>query len=117
LDGDGSYERFADYSQWDVWQTERRKAKNRAAAPAKSANSGQSKKKKLSYVENRDLETIQDRVEEAENLLTSRQALLEDTAVVTDPKRLAETYKQIEEAQESVDSLYMRWSELEAKLK
>jgi ATP-binding cassette subfamily F protein uup len=114
LDGEGSYERFADYSQWDVWQAERKKAKTRAAAPNKAA--AKQAKKKLSYLDNRDWETIQDRIMQAEEHLTSRRALLEDTAVVTDPKRLAEAYREIEEAESSVDVLYARWSELEEKL-
>jgi ATP-binding cassette subfamily F protein uup len=116
LDGEGSYERFADYSQWDVWQAERKKARTKAAAPAKGSNSNRSSKKKLSYIESRDLETIQERIEQAEVLVESRRALLDQTEVVTDPKRLAEANQQIEEAQEVVDTLYMRWSELESKL-
>jgi ATP-binding cassette subfamily F protein uup len=116
LDGDSGYERFADYSQWDVWQAERKKAKARASSPAKAANLGQPSKKKLSYLDNRDLETIQTRIMAAEDLLSSRRALLEDTTVVTDPTKLAEAYRLIEEARLSVDTLYARWSELEAKL-
>jgi ATP-binding cassette subfamily F protein uup len=116
LDGEGSYERFADYSQWDVWQAERKKARTKAAVPAKGSNSNRSSKKKLSYIESRDLETIQERIEQAEVLVESRRALLDQNEVVTDPKRLAEANQQIEEAQEVVDTLYMRWSELESKL-
>ena len=115
LDGDGSYERFADYSQWDVWQTERRKAKSRATAPAKGSKSNRNSKKKLSYLEGRDLETIQERITQAEDIVSAKRALLEQNDVITDPRRLAEINKQMEEAQDSVDTLYMRWSELEAK--
>ena len=116
LDGEGGYERFADYSQWDVWQQERRKAKTRSASVPKTSSSNSSGKKKLSYLDNRDLETIQQRIIEAEDVLASRKSLLEDTSVVTDPKRLAQAYKEIEQAQFSVDALYLRWSELEGKL-
>ncbi len=115
LDGDGGFERFADYSQWDVWQSERKKLKARAAAPAKVAAPSQTKKK-LSYLDNRDLETIEERIMEAEETLSASRALLEDTDVVTNPKRLADVYKQIENAQSAVDVLYARWSELEGKL-
>jgi ATP-binding cassette subfamily F protein uup len=116
LDGDGGFERFADYSQWDVWQAERKKAKTRAAAPAKAPNAAVAPKKKLSYLDNRDWETIESRILQSEKLLAARKSMLEETAVVTDPKRLAEAYKQIEEAQSGVDALYARWSELEQKL-
>jgi ATP-binding cassette subfamily F protein uup len=114
LDGDGSYERFADYSQWDVWQAERKKAKAKAAAPPKVAQ--QPAKKKLSYIDNRDWETIEQRILTAEETLSQRKGLLEKSDIVTDPKRLADAYKQIEEAQKSVDTLYARWHELESKL-
>ena len=115
LDGEGGYERFADYSQWDVWQAERKKAKSRANAPLKTGT-GQVLKKKLSYLDSRELETIEQRISEADELLSARKALLEETAIVTDPKKLADAYRQIEEAQASVDALYARWSELDGKL-
>jgi len=116
LDGEGGYERFADYSQWDVWQTDRRKAKSRAAAPVKASGAKQSAKKKLSYMDGRELETIQERIEKAEEVLESRRSLLDDTAVVTDIGRLADANRKIEEAQLVVDDLYTRWGELEGKL-
>jgi ATP-binding cassette subfamily F protein uup len=62
------------------------------------------------------METIEARIMQAEALLSNLRALLEDTSVVTDPKRLSEAYQQIAEAQASVDALYGRWSELEGKL-
>ncbi len=116
LDGEGDFERFADYSQWDVWQAERKKAKAKAAAPAKATGSNQPQKKKLSYLDKRDWETIEHRIMQAEMLLSSHKELLENSGVVTDPQKLADAYKQIEQAQISVDTLYARWSELEGKL-
>lgn len=116
LDGEGGFERFADYSQWDVWQAERKKARTRAGAASKPAAQNQAPKKKLSYLDSRDMETIEQRIMDAEELLTARKALLEDNAVVTDPKKLSDAYRQIEEAQAAVDALYARWSELEGKL-
>ncbi len=116
LDGEGGFERFSDYSQWDLWQAERRKSKARPPSAAKPVSSGSAAKKKHSYLDSRDWETIEQRIVEAEELLTTRKSLLEQTEVVTDPKRLTEAYQQIEQAQAAVDTLYARWSELESKL-
>ena len=104
LDGEGGYERFADYSQWDVWQAERKKVKTRLASGNRAVGVNQVQKKKLSYLDSRDMETIEARIMQAEALLSNLRALLEDTSVVTDPKRLSEAYQQIAEAQASVDA-------------
>ncbi len=116
LDGTGNTERFADYSQWDEWQSQnaRRRAKT-AAAEAVGDKARAASKKKLSYMESRDFETIEDRVDEAEKALAAQRAALDDAEVVRDPERLQQTLQAIEEAQDAVDTLYARWSELEAK--
>jgi ubiquinone biosynthesis protein UbiJ len=49
-------------------------------------------------------------------VLTSKQTLLEDPAVFTDPERIASATQEIQEAQANVDALYARWSELEEKI-
>ncbi len=73
-------------------------------------------KKKLSYLDSRDFETIEARIEEAEIALGAKRAALDDADVVRDPARLQQALLAIEEAQEQVDLLYARWSELEEKL-
>jgi len=121
LDGQGSAERFADYLQWESWQAEQKKSKSRAAGGASiagTAKSGpQAAKKKLSYLESRDLETIEERITDAEGALAGKQELLTDSDVARDPKRLQDAYRDVEEAQSNVDDLYMRWGELEKKKK
>ena len=84
LDGLGDAGLFADYSQWESWQEEREQsARNgartaaRAALPAESV--GQSPgKKKLSYLEAREYDTIEQRVADAEQILQAKRAQLED---------------------------------------
>jgi ABC transport system ATP-binding/permease protein len=120
LDGLGSAGLFADYSQWELWQEEREQsAKNeartaRAAAPAESG--GQSPgKKKLSYLEAREYDTIEQRVADAEQMLQTKRAKLEDPEIVSDGPRLVTAHAEMEEAQQKVDALYARWAELEKK--
>ena len=113
LDGNGRVERFADYSQWEVWKTEQKQPKPTplSAAPPRSAPA----KKRLSYIENREYETIQDRIAQAEQALQEKRDSLQDAEVVKDGRLLDKTFREMEEAQKAVDELYSRWAELEEK--
>jgi ABC transport system ATP-binding/permease protein len=114
LDGTGATERFADDSQWERWQAERKKSKPKSAAIAKTAPAVA--KKKLSYLDSREFSTIEGRIAEAERTLTAARALLEDPQVARDPKRLENGYGEMEQAQSALDALYARWVELEEKI-
>ena len=72
-------------------------------------------KKKLSYLEAREFSTIEERVEAAEELLQRQREAVEDPTVATDAVRLQAALAALDEAQASVDGLYARWAELEAK--
>jgi ATP-binding cassette subfamily F protein uup len=115
LDGSGAAERFADYSQWETWQAERKRSKSKSAAAslpiAKSASA--TAKKKLSYLDSREFSTIEGRIAEAERVLAAARAGLEDPQVARDPQRLADGYREMEQAQSAIDALYSRWVELE----
>jgi ATP-binding cassette subfamily F protein uup len=120
LDGMGHAGQFADYSQWEQWQeTQQANATEPTRAsdpyPTESGDRSASAKKKLSYLDARDYATIESRVTEAEELLAAKQAILDLTEVVTDPARLQSALAEVEAAQDSVDALYARWAELEAK--
>jgi ABC transport system ATP-binding/permease protein len=116
LDGDGKAELFADYSQWQAWLDKRAKAKAvpPLAAVPKSSHAGV--KKKLSYLENRERESMEARIAAAEQELAQWKALLEDQNVLRDAKRLAECYRKLETGRGELDLLYARWVELEEKI-
>ncbi len=116
LDGKGSAGIFADYSQWAAWQAEQRQPKSKSPLsppPPLAANP----KKKLSYLDTREFETIEARIAEAEQALEAKRAALQDPEVTRDGRRLEVAFREMEEAQTIVDGLYARWSELEDKLK
>ena len=116
LDGEGNAASFADYAQWEAWLAEQEQARKQTQAPERAAPASTSaSKKKLSYIEAREFATIEDRVTEAEELLRRAQAEVEDPAVATDAPRLQAALADQEKAQEAVDALYHRWSELVAK--
>ena len=119
VDGLGSSETFADYWQWETWQAERKRSRNRtetsspampgaAALPAPAA-------KKLSYLEAREYAGIEQRIAEAEQGLQSKRAALEDPAIATDGPKLVAAHAAMESAQKELDTLYSRWTELQQK--
>ena len=123
LDGLGGAERFADYSQWDAWQRPRQTKANpnmssgprNSAAAAAISPPASGAKKKLSYIEARELATIEERIAEAEKQVDAKRAALEDPAITSDAVLLRDTCVQLEEAQKTIDTLYARWAELEQK--
>jgi ATP-binding cassette subfamily F protein uup len=117
LDGQGSAERFADYSQWEAWQAERQESAqgNARDVTRTGAGSATSSKKKLSYLEAREYASIEDRVAAAEQVLDARRTAAADPAIASDASRLMTAHVQLEEAQKEVDELYARWAELEKK--
>ncbi len=119
LNGKGGAETFADYAQWEAWQAQSAKADEAASAmtsktPPASTLAGLAKKK-LSYLEAREYSTIEQRVEEAEQLVRDKRAELEDPANATDAPRLVAAQAALDAAQLALDALYARWAELEKK--
>jgi ATP-binding cassette subfamily F protein uup len=130
LDGLGAAERFADYQQWEEWQRSQKAAGKTNASvetqsPSANVNGGAAgsaaraslTKKKLSYKENRELETIEQRVADAEREMQVKHDALLDPAIMSDGARLHAASLELETAQRAIDELYARWVELEAKLK
>jgi len=123
FDGLGGIERFADYSQWEVWQERRQEESDHAKVPELRGRLRLSSeptpltaaKKKLSYKEARELESMERRIAEAEQAVHDRQAALQDSAIASDGARLHSASLELDEARKIVDGLYARWAELEHK--
>jgi len=119
LDGQGGVETFADYSQWEMWQAERKQAAQSCARvisrDSASTAAAPPARKKLSYLEAREYDGIEQRIAEAEDLLQAKRAQLEDPAIASDGPRLLSAHAEMEAAQKQVDTLYARWAELERK--
>jgi ATP-binding cassette subfamily F protein uup len=118
LDGMGSAERFADYAQWEIWQRGQlaaAKSEERTGEKSKAAGGTGGSRKKLSYKETRELETMEERIAEAEKELQGKHEMLLDPQVMSDAGRLRELSLELEAAQEAIDTMYARWGELEKK--
>jgi ATP-binding cassette subfamily F protein uup len=118
LNGKGGADTFADYGQWEAWQAQRSKsdaATASATSPTSASSTQAPAKKKLSYLEAREYASIEQRVEEAEQLVKAKRAELEDPANAMDAPRLVAAQTAMDAAQQALDALYERWAELEKK--
>ncbi|HMD41701.1 MAG TPA: ABC-F family ATP-binding cassette domain-containing protein [Candidatus Acidoferrum sp.] len=125
LDGFGGAERFADYQQWESWQQGQRAAgkNNRSletqspsALPVAISDRASLTKKKLSFKEQRELDTIEERIADAERELQLKHDALLDPDLMSDGRKLQAASLELEVAQKKIDDLYARWVELEQKL-
>lgn len=121
LDGNGGADLFADYSQWEEAQSKLKSSapdlSPKSAKPEAIAAAPPSSKKRLSYLENREWESMEAQIEAADQDLAAHQRNLHDPEIMRAPKRLQESYEKVQAAQQAADQLYARWAELEVKLK
>src|SRR5207248_976700 len=72
--------------------------------------------KKLTYIEQREYEQMEQTLLDAEERLAAARRRAEDPAIATDAATLQERFAELAAAQAEVDRLYARWGELEAKV-
>jgi ATP-binding cassette subfamily F protein uup len=110
LDG-GAGGIFADYSQWEAFRSEAAAPDKIAAKESRPAAAVDEPRKKLSYLHQREWDSMEAKILEAEQELAARHSELE--AFASDPNRVAEAYEKMQAAQRRVEELYARWAELE----
>ncbi|MGH7396938.1 MAG: ABC-F family ATP-binding cassette domain-containing protein, partial [Candidatus Rokuibacteriota bacterium] len=135
LDGRGGAETFADYEQWETARaaaphrqtphpstphrpTPHRPTPHPALSPAgRGGNLGArgERGKKLGYLEQRELDSMEAAIGEAEAAVEACRRAAEDSGIASDPGALQARYADLETARAAVDRLYARWAELEAK--
>jgi ATP-binding cassette subfamily F protein uup len=129
LDGRGNTGRFADYAQWEDWLEEQdeseksglserkqtRRADGSSSAQQTGANSANSTKKKLSYLEAREFAAIEHLVEQSDARLAAARDRVEHPEVAIDAAALQNALLELDAAQHENDTLYARWAELTEK--
>jgi ATP-binding cassette subfamily F protein uup len=107
---------FADLSQWESWHAEQEAAKPSTAQTtsptATASDSAQKKKRKLSYNEQRELDSMEKNIQEAEARLATLTEESSKPENLSNAPKLAEIFKEIGETQARIDHLYSRWSVL-----
>ncbi len=112
MDGEGGVEFFAELAQWEQWNASK---KAPPKTSAKDKRETPPSRKKLTYLETREWEQIEDKVSQAEEVLDAKRLQLELPEIVSDPVRLTQAVAELDTAQAEVDRLYARWAELEAR--
>lgn len=106
---------YADYEQWlaDLPQKAPvKKPAKKVSTPPKPVKKGG----RLSYMDQREYDRIENDIAEAEGEVSRLQARMEEPEVVSDPGELESCWAKLESAQAEVERLYARWDELEAIL-
>ncbi len=122
LDGLGNAALFADYLQWEAWRDrpaagslgQREAAPRKSVAEAPAADAGG--RKKLSYLEQREYDGLEARIEAADERLRAAEALVGSPEVATDAAGLTAALAEFEAARVEHDQVYERWVELTEKV-
>ncbi|HEX6767663.1 MAG TPA: ABC-F family ATP-binding cassette domain-containing protein, partial [Polyangiaceae bacterium] len=102
-------------AQWEAWhetQTAVRAPRKEQPSGERSVPTAPSKKKKLSFKDQRDWDTIESRIVTAEAALADLAAECARPDVVSNGPRLVELDGQMTELKGEIDRLYARWAEL-----
>jgi ATP-binding cassette subfamily F protein uup len=104
---------FASFGQWESWRAGQLKS---ARAAARRGADAPAPRRKLSYLEQREYEAIEETIERAEAALATATADSERPEHASDAAKLIELLAAVSARQEEIERLYARWAELEAKL-
>lgn len=121
LDGLGSAALFADYVQWETWRNQQTRAESGAVvkeAPQATLETSSipPTRKKLSYLEQREYDTLETRIDEADARLHAAEQRIQASDVVTDPAALTAALAELEAAKAEHHTIYERWIELTEKI-
>ncbi|OQX18180.1 MAG: ABC transporter ATP-binding protein [Desulfobulbaceae bacterium A2] len=117
FDGRGGAVYFADHAQWLAALREAEREQNAGPPPAAGSEPPRPKGKKpgLSWREQQEYDTIEQRILTGEEELERLRSLVEQPEVATDPARLVESWEELQKIEGEVALLYQRWQELEEK--
>lgn len=119
FDGEGGVAFYADYKQWLADLKKRKKEFSDCINPEQetsaSKKSKQNKSGKLSYMDQREYDQIEEKIMEGEAEQESLQRLMDAPDTATDPQLLESVWADLEQARKNVEKLYERWDELEEK--
>ncbi len=118
LDGNGSTGQFAEYQQWEAWLRRLKTKRNKVGKQEKSDEHRiqKTKPKKLSFNEQREYDLMETRILEAEEAREVCRTEAEKPDIVTDHIKLHDAINSLRSAEKTVENLYARWAELEAKI-
>ena len=116
FDGRGGTEFFADYEQWlEALQASEVREPRRESAAAREKPVAKPKTGKLSYLDQREYDRMEESILAAEARLEELEELMASPEVAGDPARLHEYWQEQQALQAETERLYDRWNELEQR--
>jgi ATP-binding cassette subfamily F protein uup len=119
FDGNGGVAFYADYEQWLADLKKRRKEKSGSIKSSQDSSTSkkdkQKKARKLSYMDQREYDQIEEKIMEGEGEQERLQALMDASETAMDSQLLESVWADLEQAKLDVGKLYERWDELEEK--
>ncbi len=111
----GNITLFASLDQWENWHSQ---LKTLPPPEKKSENTPEktTPKKKLSYMEQREFDGMEDKIADLEAQLTALHSESENPEVITNSKRLLELSEKISSLETEINTCYQRWAQLEGQL-
>ncbi len=117
FDGRGGVAFYADYVQWlaDLKRQQQSEDTVLKEAAERVVKTTPKKAGKLSYMDQREYDQIEEKIMEMEGEQERLQALMDSPETAADPKHLESVWAELQQAKEQVEKLYERWDELEEK--
>lgn len=116
FDGQGGTEYFADHDQWLAMMQDRdRKESPRPAATAKEKPAAKAKPGKLSYMDQREYDQMEELILAAESRLEELGHMMSDPEVMANSTQLQQCWQEQQQLQAETERLYDRWDELEQR--
>jgi ABC transport system ATP-binding/permease protein len=119
FDGNGRVAFYADYEQWLADLSRGGKDEADSADLLKSATVSKKEKQKkagkLSYMDQREYDQIEEKIMKGEEEQERLQTLMDAPETAADPQLLESVWGDLEQAKKDVEKLYERWDELEEK--
>jgi ATP-binding cassette subfamily F protein uup len=112
---EGRVTKLVGLEQWEAWHEGQLAPKSRPAeAPPRGDGKKPPGRKKLSFKDQRDFDTIEARIEAADEKLRALEAESTSPDVVSNAERLVVLDVEMRAARGEIDRLYARWAELDA---
>ncbi|QQG66669.1 ABC-F family ATP-binding cassette domain-containing protein [Desulfobulbus oligotrophicus] len=116
FDGSGNAEYFADYEQWlAALSAQPDKDQPDTSATPRKKVAPRSKPGKLSYMDQREYDQMEELILAAEVRLDQVETLMASPEIVANPSELQKHWQEQQELQDKIDRLYDRWNELDAR--
>ena len=106
---------FADYRQWEDCQNDMIKANPEKVSAKKNAPQTETKLKKMSFNEKRELDQLEGKITEIEKSIKELEQKTLTPEMANQPAALQKVCEEMDEKHKALESLFNRWHELESK--